>query len=638
MLKKMRSDFKKYSWTLWIVIITFIVGFHLTDAFSGRSMGESDLVSIGGDKIKGQEYYDYMLRTLENYKRQFKDNFNKSLINQLRIPEQVLQNLINSNITHREASKYKITVSDQELKEKIVSLFQRDGNFIGFRAYKDLLNRQRMKVEEFERDLKKDIIVEKFKELITSGLVIDEETLKDEYKKEKDEIDLDFIMLRPDRYEKKLQISDKVLKEYYEKNKEKFKSPERRSGNVIAFKYDDFKKELKITEQELFDYFKKNQKMFFVAGKTKISRIFLEYVDNKREEVLKKAESLRKQLNSKNFSQKAKEFSQDLKAKEGGDYGYWGWKNFTPQELNFIERLNQDEISPIVDTLKGFSIILVSEKIKDSQEPFDKVKERIKGIIEKKELRLLVAEKLEKIYDKISNEEDIKSKAEKLGVKVLRTALLKNGDKIKDIDEMGYISRNIFSLKQGEISYPVEFMNGIAIVQLLKTEKPVVETFEVAREKVRDKVIESKKVDMIFKQAMNISKKLNGMKDEKKIKDYLEKEKLTSTEFKYKRGDKLSYLPKRAGLDDLVFSLQEGKYSSPIRFEAAVVIMKAKGKNVTGLIEFEHDKADFYDEKLKKMKSDYFASYIMNKRKGIEVRFNQKLFNEIRDKIMSIYQ
>ena len=225
----MRSDFKKYSWTLWIVIITFIVGFHLTDAFSGRSMGESDLVSIGGDKIKGQEYYDYMLRTLENYKRQFKDNFNKSLINQLRIPEQVLQNLINSNITHREASKYKITVSDQELKEKIVSLFQRDGNFIGFRAYKDLLNRQRMKVEEFERDLKKDIIVEKFKELITSGLVIDEETLKDEYKKEKDEIDLDFIMLRPDRYKKKLQISDEVLKEYYEKNKEKFKSPERRS-------------------------------------------------------------------------------------------------------------------------------------------------------------------------------------------------------------------------------------------------------------------------------------------------------------------------------------------------------------------------------------------------------------------------
>ena len=116
---------------------------------------------------------------------------------------------------------------------------------------------------------------------------------------------------------------------------------------------------------------------------------------------MKKAEVLREQLNSKNFSQKAKEFSQDLKAKEGGDYGYWGWKNFTPQELNFIERLSQDQISPIVDTLKGFSIILVSEKVQDSQEPFDNVKERIRGIIEKKELRLLVAEKLEKINIKI---------------------------------------------------------------------------------------------------------------------------------------------------------------------------------------------------------------------------------------------
>ena len=203
---------------------------------------------------------------------------------------------------------------------------------------------------------------------------------------------------------------------------------------------------------------------------------------------------------------------------------------------------------------------------------------------------------------------------------------------------MGYISRKMFALKQGETSFPVEFMNGIAIVQLLKKEKSEVETFEIARENVRDKVFESKKLDSIFNEALNISKKLNRMKEKKKINDYLKKEKLNSTEYKYKRGDKLSYLPKRAGLDDHVFSLQEGKYASPIRFEAAVAIVKVKSKNVTGLIEFEHDKKDFYDEKLKKLKSDYFASYILHKRKGIEVRFNQKLFNEIREKIMALYK
>ena len=87
MLKKMRSDFKKYSWTLWIVIVAFIVGFHMTGAFSSGQLGESDLVSISGDIIKVKEYSEYTFRAIDNYKRQFKENFNKSLITQMRIPE-----------------------------------------------------------------------------------------------------------------------------------------------------------------------------------------------------------------------------------------------------------------------------------------------------------------------------------------------------------------------------------------------------------------------------------------------------------------------------------------------------------------------------------------------------------------------
>ena len=44
MLRTMRNDFKKYSWTLWLVILAFVGGFILTDAFSGKSQGKQDII------------------------------------------------------------------------------------------------------------------------------------------------------------------------------------------------------------------------------------------------------------------------------------------------------------------------------------------------------------------------------------------------------------------------------------------------------------------------------------------------------------------------------------------------------------------------------------------------------------------
>jgi parvulin-like peptidyl-prolyl isomerase len=641
-------------------MIAFLVGFSFTDPFRSGSGSDTDLFKIAGVTISGDRYYSEVLQTLEYYSKQFNNKISQSLINQMRVPEQVLQRLINSTIIEKEAEAFEVSVSDEELSEKIknysivrqdekkgpvrVYLFremgQASGNFIGKSRYEELLAMNRIKVKEFEAEKKEEIIGEKFMQLVTGALVIDNETLKEKYKQENDNVSLDFIVLRTDRIKEKVQVNDETLKEYYDKNKEDFKTREKRTGSVVAFKFDDFKKDLKISDKQLFDYYRENKDTFIVPGKTMVSRIFLKYDDKNRDEIFKKAESLQKELTPENFAQKAREFSQDEKANQGGDYGYQGWTNFTEQEKALIDGLEEKGISSPIDTLKGgFSLVLVSQKVEKHQEAFDKVKTRIKDSFEKQQLNQIVQNKLTKIYNKLKDEKDIKSKAESLKVEVLETGAINNNDPIKDVDEAGYISRVLFSLEEGKVSAPIEFMKGVAIVQLTGIIKPEIEPFEKVKEKVKTKVETVKKIEMLSQDSLRISEKLNSLNDETAIEKFLKDEKLSSTANEYKRGNRLSYLPEKEDLDKIIFSLDEGRFSSPIKFANQVAIVKVKSKKVTDEMDFEENKAVFYNQKLNDLKANFFSSYIGSAREKYKIKnFNEKLYKNIKEQIMAKFK
>jgi peptidyl-prolyl cis-trans isomerase D len=635
----MRADFKKYSWTLWLVIIAFVGGFILTDAFRGQDRAEMGLIYIDDEPvIRAEEYQKQLAQRLQNYKEQFKDNFNKSMISQWRIPEQILQEMTRTTIILMEAEKLNIEVSDEEVRDQIIKLpgLQQDGKFIGQAAYLRRLQAMRMDVTEFESQFKKQAIGKKLQELVAGPLVINHDTLLDKYKREKDQAKLDYITFLHDRVKEDIKVTDNELTEYYENNKENFKSPEKRAAYVIALKFDDYKKEVNITPQEIYEAFKTKRVEFRLPGKTKVSRIFLKYGEQDREEILKKAQELQKELTKENFAERAKLLSQDDKAKEGGDYGYAGWQNFTKQEKTMIDALEQDQISSPIDTQKGgFSIVYVSEKVAERQQNFNEVRDRIKDTIEQERVKQLVMEKLQRTYNKLGKAENIKAKASEMGIEAIETELLNSGRPIKDIDQMGYISRKMFELEEKEIAFPVQFVKGIAIVQLSKIEEPTVDTFEKAKVRVKAKVVLAKKVERLMEEAADLSAKLNSMTDEKKVEAFLEKENLTPTDFTYKRGNRLSGYPVTKGLDEKVFSMEENRYSDPMEFNNQVVIVKVKSKTIASTADFEKDKSEFYNQQVTQSRNRFFSSYIAEKMSNHKIAQNQELFEQIKDYVVT---
>jgi peptidyl-prolyl cis-trans isomerase D len=638
----MRNNLKSLSWTLWLVILAFI-GFIFVQWGAGRFDSEGldrDVAAVGRSTIGGEEFQKSLARTLEMYRNQFKDNFSPQMIDQLRIAEQVLQGMISGRIVQGEAQKLRLQVSDAELQNAIrsQSSFQRDGHFIGSEEYERLLAYNHVTVVEFEESLRQDILADKLKELVTAGLVLDGDPLREDFRKENDKAELDYIAFRLAEVKEEPVTSAAELREFYAKNPALFQGDEKRAGEVLALKFADLKKEITLKEDELFAYYKGNKAMFKLPGKTKVSRIWVAYDEKTREEVLKRMEENSATLTPDNFAARARELSGDDKAKEGGDWGYWGWQSFSAQEKSLIGNLKQGGISSPVDAGNAFSLLYVPEKIEEQQESYDAVKARIRGVLENERLRKLAGEKMAQAQPRIKKAESLSAGAGKLGVKVVDSGPLTRGQAIKGLDEMGYISQKLFAMKENEISEPVEFPEGIAMVRLVRVDKPQTEPFDAVRQKVATELGNARKLQLLEARALRAAAELNRLADAKKVEEYLGKEGLKAESATYQRGDRLADLPVTTGLDEAVFALEENIYSAPLALKTAVVIVRLKSKKVVSDEDFAKEREAYYGKRLEEAKNTRFGSYLLSKKDDYKIRFNAEMFEKVKDSVISRFR
>ncbi|MEI6613473.1 MAG: SurA N-terminal domain-containing protein [Chrysiogenales bacterium] len=643
MLKTMRNNMKSLSWILWLVILAF-VGFIFVQWGSGRfeSEGlEKDVAAVGRMKISGEEFQKNLVKSLDMYSKQFKNNFNRSLINQLGIAEQVLQSMVNALVIDNEAEKLHLSVSEAELKNTIRAYpaFQRDSSFIGTEEYERLLAYNQIQVLDFEAGLKKELLADKMKELLAGGLVLDLGSLKADYRQENDKAELEIIAFKSEDIKEEPVFSDVELQDFYLGNKNSFKSSEKRAAQILILKFADFKKDIVIKEKELFAYYQSNKSMFKVPGKTKISRIWATYSQQSREEILKKMEAAAAILTRDNFAEKARELSSDDKAKDGGDWGYWGWQNFSNQERSMIDNLQQGEISSPVDAQQAFSILYATEKTQEKQETFSEVKARITGLLENEQLKKLVAVRINKLYGKIKESNSLKEGTDKTAGGVISSGLLTAGQPIKNVDDMGYISQRLFSLHENEISQPLEFPEGFAIIQLTKIAKPEIEPFETVKDQVKTKLLATKKLHLQLAKARIVAAELSRLVDAKQIEAYLKKENLKPESVTHQRGDRLSAFPLLKGLDETIFAMNENAYSLPLTFKSeAAVIIKLKSKKIISDQDFLKEKDGFYQKKLAEAKNNLFGSYILNKRNDYKISFNTEIFEKIKNYVISKFR
>ncbi|MBL4665425.1 MAG: peptidyl-prolyl cis-trans isomerase, partial [Nitrospinaceae bacterium] len=144
-------------------------------------------------------------------------------------------------------------------------------------------------------------------------------------------------------------------------------------------------------EKDSRDYYNKNKSKFESPEKIRASIMLLKFNPSKgkagEQAVLKKFESILDQVkNGTGFDDMAKKHSQDSLASKGGDLGFFTRKQMLPAFSNRAFKMKVGEISEIFRTGHGFHVLKVTDKKPGGLSPFETEKAKIEKFLTNKKV------------------------------------------------------------------------------------------------------------------------------------------------------------------------------------------------------------------------------------------------------------
>ena len=640
MLKAMRKNVKQLAPTLWIVIAAFIITIFAVwggGIRPGEGRATNTLISIGKEKISANFYVQSLRQRLEAMQREFKE-LNRSLIQQLNIPQQILQQIVQQTLLLQTAQDMNISASDEEIREKIISypVFQREGKFIGFEEYKRILTWSRISIAEFEEGLRKEIMIDKLVKALTAGVAITSEEIWENYKKENETAKLEYVVIESDKIELKETPPDSEIHEHFEKNKDNYKIPEKREGVLVFLKMEEIKREIELSYSEIEKYYEDNLAQFKEPEKMRVSRIYLPYEDKEKELVRAEAQNILDKIKlGEDFGELAMKHSKDEKAQERGDWGLYDWRRLSPEEQEEIKELPKGELTEILELAEGVSIIKMTEKEPEITKSLEEVRQRIKSILEDQKSRQIAEDRISRLEKRAKKEKSLEEAAQKTGFEFKKTGLLKESESYEDIDTSGAISQALFALEEKKISSPINTFKGVGIAQLEKIEPPRQANLEEVKEEVKEDFTAVKKKEIALEKTKKIKEELKSRSLEELAEKYNAEYKTVN---EHKRGQYLGIIGENQEFDKLAFSLSLKEASEPVEFENGYSLARVLDREEVTKEDFEKDKEKERENLLEVKRNKFFQLYMLKLQEEREVKIKWDLFLQINSDILSRFE
>ena len=183
--------------------------------------------------------------------------------------------------------------------------------------------------------------------------------------------------------------------------------------NSLVQKYVDkeFTGKVNVTDKEIQEYYQKNIDLFKQPFQMQVSQIFIQSDpkggDSRKKELRGKAEKILKNLkDDQDFADLAREYSDGPTKNKGGDLGYLRKGQLEKQFESKIFALKKGEITDVIETDYGFHIFKVTDIKPETILAYENVKEKVK--------KFLVDEKAKKEADEYA-----RKLREKTDVKIL---------------------------------------------------------------------------------------------------------------------------------------------------------------------------------------------------------------------------
>lgn len=387
------KDFNMKSWVaafLFGAIIVVMALFGIRTDHANDSAGGVAAI-VNDNAISLAEYRSHV----ENMEQQAKARFEqfpeaqrKMLSAQMR--KRALDELILGEIVYQAASQRGVRAADGEVRDLIVQapFLQENGRFMKDR-YRMYLQNMSLTPEDFERQVRKQIVTQKLQELFVGAAAPTREELRRNRVLANQKVNLKYIEVNPEDFKRPGLMDNAEIQAYVTANKAAIEK-----------------------------YYNDNPIEFTQEAKVKAKHILIR-VDDKRpdSEAKKVAAQVRAQATAANFASLAAKYSDDPGSKaKGGDLGEFTHGRMVPEFEKAAFELNAGQISDPVQTPFGYHIILVEKKMGASKRPLAEVQTDIarKLLLQSKQPELVA--KLRTMVEK-GNKAEIEGWLGKAGLK-----------------------------------------------------------------------------------------------------------------------------------------------------------------------------------------------------------------------------
>ncbi|MCH7746795.1 MAG: peptidyl-prolyl cis-trans isomerase [Acidobacteria bacterium] len=633
----MRRHIGWLKWTLGLVILAFTFLYvpaivRPTPQVTGALTDV--LAQVGDREITVGDFRTVFLRQLQSYQAQSGGEITAEILRSMGLDRQILQQMIDEHAALQEAERLGVTVSDAEVRDRIVSFpaFQRNGQFVGEQAYAQTLRAQSppMTPAQFEEDIRRSLMLERLQAAVTDWITVTDEDLRREHVRRSEKLRLSAISFRADDFREGIEATDADVAAQFEQNATDYTVPEKRRLRFVLIDVAALKASFTPSDAEVQSYYDYNTDRYTEPVTLRASHILLRTEGKDPAEVQTQAEAIVAEARGgADFAELARQYSEDEGTKEiGGDLGPISPGQMVPEFEGAAYALDQGEISDPVSSMFGVHIIKATEKTGGTSQPLDDVRESIVELLKQESADERAGAYAQAMADEITTAAEpptaMDAAARQRGFEPQETGFVSPGEPILGLGFSSEVTAVAFQLPQGQVAGPIQTLTGPAFVTVIGIQAPFVPPLEEVEARVRDDVIRKKAFAAAQERAAEVATLLQTAEDFTQAAETEELE--VSTSDALARGSAVPGVGLNAAVEAVAFSLSVGETSDPVLTGNSAVILHVHERQEATAADFQATRETLRSDMIAERQSQFYAAYMENAKTRILIDVKLDVF------------
>jgi peptidyl-prolyl cis-trans isomerase D len=628
MLDRMRRHKGWLKWSLAIVCVSFVVLYvpqFLDPTGTGAGAAPRDVVAtVEGRPIMASTYqmaYTQQMAQLRQAYGQMTDQ----MAQQLGFGQRIMQQLVSQEAQLAEADRLGITVTDGELRERLIRLpsFQENGVFIGDARYRALLGGARPPVRpaQFEEDLRRSLVAEKLQNSVAGWINVSDADVEEAYRRQHERVRLDLAIFNADQFKTGITPTDAELAAEYAASPDAFRVEEKRRVRYLSLDAATLRTTVSVTPEEVEARYRENAATFSTPEQTRASHILFATAGKDAAAVRKTAEEvLARVKKGEDFAALARQYSDDGSKEQGGDLDFFARGAMVGPFDEAVWKLQPGQTTDaLVQTDFGFHIIRVTDRRPPQTRTIDQVRTQLEDQIRNEKARAEATRLSEELAGQIKTPADLDTVAKQHNLTVGDSGLFGRNEPMSGLGFAPAVAAEAFRLAQDQVSGALTTMQGAAFIAVAEISPAHLPALDVVREQVRTAVIQKKAVEAARARAATLSKSGDNFASAARAAGVT----VRSTEL-IARGAALPDVGVSDRIDQAAFALAVGQTSEPVAVGSSVVVAHVRERQEIVPEGLASQRENLRAQLTNERRMEFFGAYMMKAMETMEIAYNDR--------------